>query len=1458
MPPPFNKRRGNKRGAVVHALPISELGPVWGILRDDAVEVVQPDDMRALFVHGYFGRGTISRRMPNSHVALAEAAGKWALEKARAKAERMQQQEQQTQAQQQLAGSKRAADEISKDEATTSSSSAEATIDSAAVQDKRPRTEESESLPSPPAEIGAAESNTADVAMDGRIASTEDASASPAELPAALEEEEEAAADEGASTSSDEEDDAIPAASDAEDAAAAAQLPVVSADAEIAKASATVASSTVSAANSSTPSGTEGASTTTTIDILSAQPAQSPVPSPSTTAAAAAPSAAASAAGGSKKPLSKRAAAAAAEAAMLASPHNLLGYAKLLYQRTSRAPAGWKRDAATGALSPLPAPAQAAVTSMAASAAAAAPPSTSSPAAAPPLTAEDVAEEEITQYEAGQPDHLSQALKAFERGIASAPLPEAFSAAAAVTSHGQDPLAFPAARSVAHYVSCPPPRTAQISIATLLRPQGRSGAGTSTGDVNADGSSSSCSGEPFIPASALPLGETSILEPEAALFLLESSGTSQLRMCIPGPDAGSQQQQQSANNISNSSSNSNSGLSDSKQALAGSLQHQRGALLRLLLGEQAMGPSPEACECCRMVTTTVDSDGSNSANSGIEQHSSSLPPRDASGRCIGCHPFYACPIGSPAMPLTARQLYLLCCARIPNFPARYAVYRHYRRVGWVVREGHGFGCDFVLYARGPGIDHSYHAITVMPLRLQIEQQPQPQPQSESTAAAGPENPASANVAGSSDVASGSSRRYIVRAPTALGGGGGVSTAGGGSNSISPSSAPSASSSASASALPDGLWSWTDAHALGRVIGGVKKSAVYAYVTATLPASALAERDAAEAAAAAAEAGTIEATAEEGKNLNAAHAAALPTRITSFLEASGGDSIGSCIDAAIGSGPVYPQWLARHLAQPECITGDVSRGGGPGPGLYQPDPVVYPGPHAFGQHYAGDISMAEGPSSSSPAAAEPRAGYLPAKVVALGAQRWMLHLEGARKGRMVISAVAALAADAAALEGDEEAGRMDFDSLRHARPSTKSAAAAASASSSAEGVPATDAAADGNSVKGGGKGEKGEKGKGKDNQQQKGGKKVEKPKKGGGEKKLTWQQQISVAKMEVKKKLLKLIASGVAGGGAAPATAAAASAGKASSRPVEPKTVVQSLVLTLDTCEDESSALGAASALVAAVTSAVAASAGGNWEADEAVPPLWPFPLQYQQQQLSIPDMSVGTTATLAGNCDIASASSSSPETETMGAEGDGGDAAVSDAVRNSSTDETRYGPLVTAALAALSSHSSPAVDAAESAAVLVGDSSSSSSFSSADPIPVEPEAESTAAAESAVAAVDSSASAAAPRASSASSLWLLDRRTWIRSLTPAIAVDAQASVERDASEVAAAGAAASSAAAAAAAAGEAAEGSVDEDAVDDSNAADIGGSGLAGNASAETAAPEAVEGGTGIPADELGVAMGES
>lgn len=48
------------------------------------------------------------------------------------------------------------------------------------------------------------------------------------------------------------------------------------------------------------------------------------------------------------------------------------------------------------------------------------------------------------------------------------------------------------------------------------------------------------------------------------------------------------------------------------------------------------------------------------------------------------------------------------------FMMHYAVYHHFRSLGWVTRSGIKFGCDWLLYHRGPAFSHAEFAVIVLP------------------------------------------------------------------------------------------------------------------------------------------------------------------------------------------------------------------------------------------------------------------------------------------------------------------------------------------------------------------------------------------------------------------------------------------------------------------------------------------------------------------------------------------------------------------------------------------------------------------------------------------------------------------------------------------------------------------------------------------------------------------------
>ncbi|MEL9940150.1 MAG: tRNA-intron lyase [Ignisphaera sp.] len=49
---------------------------------------------------------------------------------------------------------------------------------------------------------------------------------------------------------------------------------------------------------------------------------------------------------------------------------------------------------------------------------------------------------------------------------------------------------------------------------------------------------------------------------------------------------------------------------------------------------------------------------------------------------------------------------------MPQFKRKYAVFKHLREQGYIVRSGMKFGSDFTVYELGPGLEHAPYVITV--------------------------------------------------------------------------------------------------------------------------------------------------------------------------------------------------------------------------------------------------------------------------------------------------------------------------------------------------------------------------------------------------------------------------------------------------------------------------------------------------------------------------------------------------------------------------------------------------------------------------------------------------------------------------------------------------------------------------------------------------------------------------
>jgi tRNA-intron endonuclease len=63
--------------------------------------------------------------------------------------------------------------------------------------------------------------------------------------------------------------------------------------------------------------------------------------------------------------------------------------------------------------------------------------------------------------------------------------------------------------------------------------------------------------------------------------------------------------------------------------------------------------------------------------------------------------------------VTSEELSRKAVKLIENFRELYMVYKDLRERGFVVRRGLKFGCDYLVYRFGPGIDHAPYGVEVL-------------------------------------------------------------------------------------------------------------------------------------------------------------------------------------------------------------------------------------------------------------------------------------------------------------------------------------------------------------------------------------------------------------------------------------------------------------------------------------------------------------------------------------------------------------------------------------------------------------------------------------------------------------------------------------------------------------------------------------------------------------------------
>jgi tRNA-intron endonuclease len=63
--------------------------------------------------------------------------------------------------------------------------------------------------------------------------------------------------------------------------------------------------------------------------------------------------------------------------------------------------------------------------------------------------------------------------------------------------------------------------------------------------------------------------------------------------------------------------------------------------------------------------------------------------------------------------LTKKELIENCNEQYINFENKMDVYRHLRKLGYIVRPGLKFGVDFAVYIKGPGLEHSPYMVQII-------------------------------------------------------------------------------------------------------------------------------------------------------------------------------------------------------------------------------------------------------------------------------------------------------------------------------------------------------------------------------------------------------------------------------------------------------------------------------------------------------------------------------------------------------------------------------------------------------------------------------------------------------------------------------------------------------------------------------------------------------------------------
>ncbi|MEM4564949.1 MAG: tRNA-intron lyase [Desulfurococcaceae archaeon] len=70
--------------------------------------------------------------------------------------------------------------------------------------------------------------------------------------------------------------------------------------------------------------------------------------------------------------------------------------------------------------------------------------------------------------------------------------------------------------------------------------------------------------------------------------------------------------------------------------------------------------------------------------------------------------------------LSLKELEEYASMTVPRFSELYKVYKDLRKRGYVLRRGLKFGCDYLAYEHGPGIDHAPYGVQVVSMTSSVD------------------------------------------------------------------------------------------------------------------------------------------------------------------------------------------------------------------------------------------------------------------------------------------------------------------------------------------------------------------------------------------------------------------------------------------------------------------------------------------------------------------------------------------------------------------------------------------------------------------------------------------------------------------------------------------------------------------------------------------------------------------